>query len=293
MTIVRHLFILLLSLWLGIAIQAASEPDAMWTYKSVDGKDLKLSVFLPEGYEASNDPFPTFVVYHGGSWATGEASWHYPDCEYWRSRGMIAVSVDYRLKDRDHVKVPLECVKDAKSAIRFLRKNADQLKVDADKLVAAGGSAGGQLAAATAMLDSAETNDDQYDLSISCVPSAVILYNPYFKCTAELSPPNFVVEGLPPMITFLGEDDSAIPVDSILDFHKDLQAKGNASEYYVGKKGKHGFCNGRNAKNPFFYWSLELEDQFLVKHGVLSGTSKVRIPSGVKKLESDLDYISY
>ena len=122
----------------------------MWTYKEVDGQALQLSVFLPEGYESSTERFPTFVVYHGGSWAVGEANWHYPDCEYWASRGMIAVSVDYRLKKRDGVKVPLECVKDAKSAVRFLRKNAARLKVDPDKMVIAGGSAGGQLAAAMA-----------------------------------------------------------------------------------------------------------------------------------------------
>ena len=43
---------------------------------------------------------------------------------------MIAVSVDYRLRHRDQVKVPLECVKDAKSAIRYLRANAKKLKID-------------------------------------------------------------------------------------------------------------------------------------------------------------------
>ena len=100
------------------------QPDAMWTYKEIDGKELQLSVFLPEGYATSTKHFPTFVVYHGGSWAVGGANWHYPDCEYWASRGMIAVSVDYRLSKRDGVKVPLECVKDAKSAVRFLRKMA-------------------------------------------------------------------------------------------------------------------------------------------------------------------------
>ena len=249
------------------------QPHTMWTYKKIDGKELQLSVFLPEGYEDSKERFPTFVVYHGGSWAVGEANWHYPDCEYWASRGMIAVSVDYRLSKRDGVKVPLECVKDAKSAVRFLRKHAAHLKVDPDKMVIAGGSAGGQLAAAMATLTSPETNDDCYDLSISCEPNAVILYNPYFKCEASLSPPNFLSTGLPPFITFLGDEDSAITVESLVDFHEALKAQGGASEFYVGKGGKHGLCNGRNPKNPYFYWSLELSDKFLVKHGILSGES--------------------
>jgi len=265
-----------------LSASASKSPDAMWTYKEVDGKALQMSVFLPEDYE-SDSAFPAFVVFHGGSWNAGEADWHYPDCEYWRQRGMIAVSVDYRLKDRDKVEVPLECVKDAKSAIRFLRWNAERLKVDPDRIVAAGGSAGGQLAAAVAMIP--ETNDDCYDLSVSCVPNAVILYNPYFKCRADLSPPNFVKEGLPPFIMFLGDQDSAITVESLKKFHGALNNAGNASEFYVGKGGKHGFCNGRNIWNSFFYWSLELEDRFLVNQGILAGTDLVSRPDGVAPLK--------
>jgi len=275
----------------ALTTTAAPDPDAMWTYKRVDGKDLQMAVFLPDGYDRGG-AFPTFVVYHGGSWRTGEASWHYPDCAYWRSRGMIAVSVDYRLKDRDNIQVPLECVKDAKSAIRYLRKNATALKVNPNRIVAAGGSAGGQLAAATAMITGDETNDDQYDLSISCKPNAVILYNPYFKCESKLSPPEHVVGGLPPVITFLGDQDPAITVESLVAFHESLKGAGNASEFYVGKDGKHGFCNGRNPRNPFFYWSLELEDRFLVKHGMLTGSSKVEVPDGVKVL-TEQDYDAY
>jgi acetyl esterase/lipase len=257
--------------------------DAQWTYKTVDGKELKMDVFLPEAYPTGGT-FPAFVVFHGGSWRVGTPDMHYPDCEYWRSRGMIAASVDYRLKDRDNVEIPLECVKDAKSAIRFLRANAEKLKIDPDKIVAAGGSAGGQMAAATAMIPNA--NDDCFDLSISCVPNAVILYNPYWQtgCPPELSPPNFVTNGLPPFITFVGDEDPAIPVESFKAFHDALKAAGNDSELYVGKGGKHGFCNGRNPLNPFFYWSLELQDRFLVEHGMLSGTNNVTRPQDVREL---------
>ncbi len=250
-----------------------------------------MSVFLPDDYAAAKT-FPAFVVFHGGSWNAGEASWHYPDCAYWSERGMIAVSVDYRLKDRDGVEVPLECVKDAKSAIRYLRVNARELKVDPEKVVVAGGSAGGQLASAMATITGPETNDDAYDLSISCKPDAVILYNPYFKCAPELSPPNHIVKGLPPFITFLGDEDRAITVESLESFHKALKEAGTASELYIGKGGKHGFCNGRHKDNPFFYWSLELEDRFLVEHGILSGASMVRIPEGVATI-SKQEYDSY
>jgi hypothetical protein len=98
---------------------------------------------------------------------------------------------------------------------------------------------------------------------------------------------------LPPFITFLGDQDPAISVASLEDFHNQLKAHGGDSEYYVAKGGKHGLCNGRNPRNPFFYWSLELEDQFLVKHGILSGPSLVQPPQGVKVLQPETDYISY
>jgi len=121
----------------------------------------------------------------------------------------------------------------------------------------------------------------------------VILYNPYFKCEASLSPPNFLRAGLPPFITFLGDQDPAISVESMVEFHEALKAQGGASEFYVGKGGKHGLCNGRNPHNPYFYWSVELEDQFLVKHGILSGESLVARPTGVKVLQPQTDYDSY
>jgi acetyl esterase len=263
----------------------SDKPDTFWTYKTIDGKALKMSVFLPEGY-GEGKSFPTFVVFHGGSWRTGEPSWHYPDCAYWRSRGMVAVSVEYRLKDIDKIKVPLECVKDARSAVRYLRKNAEILKVNPDKLVVAGGSAGGQLAAALATIVDPSVNHEDDDLKVSCVPNAVILYNPYFKCQPSLSPSKHIKKDLPPMVTFLGSEDHAITIESLLEFHSNLKKHGNASEFYVGNGGKHGFCNGRNTKNKFFYWSLELEDQFLIKHGMLGGEPKVMRPRSVHKLQN-------
>jgi len=122
-------------------------PDATWIYKSVGGKPLEMKVFLPPGYPYPGDDgdgasggrrskpasYPTFVIFHGGSWREGLVAWHYADCRHWSTtRGCIAISVDYRLRNKDNpnLKVPMICVWDAKSAIRFLRGNADKLHVD-------------------------------------------------------------------------------------------------------------------------------------------------------------------
>ena len=243
-----------------------------------------MDVFLPAGYADADESFPVMVIFHGGSWTGGETKWHWPDGNFWAKRGMVAVSVDYRLRDRDQVKVPLECVKDAKSAIRYLRANAKKLKIDPSRVVAKGDSAGGQLAAATATLTDPKTNDDCFDLSISCVPQAVILTCPWFKTSPDMCPPKHLREGLPPFLTFAGGADHAIPVSEMEEFHQALKAKSIPSELYIGNQGKHGFCNGRNPYNRFFYWSINLADQFLVKHGILEGVSNMTIPKEVKQL---------
>ena len=243
-----------------------------------------MDVFLPAGYQDAEVSYPVMVIFHGGSWTGGETKWHWPDGNFWAKRGMIAVSVDYRLRHRDQVEVPLECVKDAKSAIRYLRANAKKLKIDPSRVVAKGDSAGGQLAAATATLTDPKTNDDCFDLSISCVPQAVILTCPWFKTSPDMCPPKHLRVGLPPFLTFAGGADHAIPVPEMEEFHQALKAKSIPSELYIGNKGKHGFCNGRNPYNRFFYWSISLADQFLVKHGILEGVSNMTIPKEVKQL---------
>ena len=237
-----------------------------------------MDVFLPSDYSSEGKRFPTMVIFHGGSWTEGESNWHWPDCTYWSKRGMVAVSVDYRLKNRDQVQVPLECVKDAKSAIRFLRSNSDRLKIDPNRIVAMGDSAGGQLAAATATLTNPKTNDDAYDLSISCIPQVVVLTCPWFKTAPDLCPPKHLLEGSPPFITFAGGSDTALPMAEMIEFHELLKEKEIVSELYIGNQGKHGFCNGRNPYNRFFYWSVDLTDRFLVKHGILDRSSTVSMP---------------
>jgi len=246
-----------------------------------------MDVFLPAGYEDAEVSYPVMVIFHGGSWTVGETNMHWPDGNFWAKRGMIAVSVDYRLRHRDQVKVPLECVKDAKSAIRYLRANAKKFKIDPSRVVAKGDSAGGQLAAATATLTDPKTNDDCFDLSISCIPQAVILTCPWFKTSPDMCPPKHLREGLPPFLTFAGGADHAIPVSEMEEFHQALKAKSIPSELYIGNKGKHGFCNGRNPYNRFFYWSINLADQFLVKHGILEGVSNMTIPKEVKQLKEN------
>ena len=68
---------------------------------------------------------------------------------------------------------PDTCLKDAVSAMRWVRKNATMLGIDPERIVSSGGSAGGYLAAAVATIDDFHSEGD--DLSVSPKPNAMVL----------------------------------------------------------------------------------------------------------------------
>ena len=107
----------------------------------MDGVELKLHVFEPEGLKAS-DHRAAIVFFFGGGWTGGDAKQFYQQARAMSDRGMVAFSADYRVKGRNKT-TPFECVKDGKSAIRWVREHAAELGVDPERIVAAGGSAGG------------------------------------------------------------------------------------------------------------------------------------------------------
>ena len=90
-------------------------------YKQVGGTKLFLHAFNPKGHKAS-DRLPAIVFFFGGGWNGGTPKQFEPHCAYLASRGMVAITAEYRVKSRNKT-TPFECVKDGKSAIRWVREN--------------------------------------------------------------------------------------------------------------------------------------------------------------------------
>src|SRR5262249_13533381 len=121
------------------------------------------------------DKRPAIVFFFGGGWTNGSPMQFEEHCKYLASRGIVAITADYRVASRHQVKA-VSCVADAKSAIRFVRKEADRLGVDPNKIVASGGSAGGHIAACSGVISG--FNESSEDASVSSVPNALALFNP-------------------------------------------------------------------------------------------------------------------
>jgi acetyl esterase len=113
-------------------------------YKTIGERKLKMNVDFPPGWKKT-DTRPVIVFFFGGGWNGGSVNAFARQAEYFSSRGLVCARADYRIKNKDGV-TPDKCVEDARSAIRWVRANSAELGIDPQKLITAGGSAGGHLA---------------------------------------------------------------------------------------------------------------------------------------------------
>jgi len=257
-------------------------------YRTVGDVELRMYLCNPEGHTA-DDRRPAIVFFFGGGWRAGSPQQFLPHCRYLAERGMVAAVADYRVASRHGVTAD-ECVKDAKSAVRWLRANADRLGIDSDRIAAGGGSAGGHLAAATATLPAHDPDPD----GVSPVPNALVLFNPAtvlapvdgdpmpteeererFEALTErfgappesMSPYHHLREGLPPTILFHGQADETVPHSTADRFCRGLREHRARCDFVSYHDQGHGFFNfGRGEgeeKNKWYEDTVSRMDGFL------------------------------
>jgi acetyl esterase/lipase len=107
------------------------------TFAEVDGHQLALDLYLPEGKQGE----PLVVFVHGGAWQHGSRS-EMP-LGGMAPAGFAFASVDYRLSPE--ARFPAQAY-DIKGAIRFLRAKQGEYGYDASRIAIAGTSAGAHLA---------------------------------------------------------------------------------------------------------------------------------------------------
>ncbi len=109
-------------------------------YAQRDGRDLLLDLFTP----VVPGTYPGVIVVHGGAWKTGHRAMERPLARHLAARGFVTATVGYRLGP--HGRFP-NALLDVKAAVVWLRAHAAECGVDAARIGAIGGSAGGQLVA--------------------------------------------------------------------------------------------------------------------------------------------------
>ena len=117
------------------------------TYSTETGTELTLQLLLPW---AATDPafpdqrWPLVVFVQGSAWTFPDVGYELPQMGSLARKGYVVATVTHRSSIDGH-KAPA-FLQDVKAAIRFLRKNADQYRIDTERVAIWGTSSGGNTA---------------------------------------------------------------------------------------------------------------------------------------------------
>jgi len=252
-------------------------------YKILDGVTLKLHVYNPTNFDAQT-MHNAIIFFHGGGWNNGSHKAFKRQSMYFASRGMVAISAEYRLKNT-HGTTPYDAVEDAKSAIRYVRANAHKFKINPNTITAGGGSAGGHLAASCGLLKMWDNSAE--DLTVSSKPNALVLLNPVLDLGPDryahkrfgkdfklISPMQNISKNAPPTLILVGTEDRILPVPTVKKYQSKMESSGNRCDVVLYEGQGHAFF----AKPPIKYFveTTDEIDRFLVSLGLLDGQSTIK-----------------
>jgi acetyl esterase/lipase len=223
---------------------------------------------------------PGVIVIHGGGWVQGEKEGILDEfCLPFVRRGMVVANVEYRLAKASPAPA---AVNDVLKAAQWVEDHAAQYRVDRKRIIAAGGSAGGQLALMTAMAPAglgpavkiaavvdffgvADVADqlagpNQRPYAVAWIPEQP----GRMELARRLSPITYVRKGLPPILALHGDADGVVPYEQSAALVKSLKNAGDDAELITVPGGRHGFTPAEMDQ----LWPRIF--QWLKKHKVIS-----------------------
>lgn len=204
-------------------------PDVV--FASPGGEDVTLDLYAPA--DRDGEPLPCVAAIHGGAWRVNTKEWFAPHAVYLARAGYVTVTINYRKLPKHPVAA---CVEDAKAAIRWVRENADELKIDPKRVGALGGSAGGHLAAVLATTDDAAAKVDAAvgfaagDLGHPGLANFLKELNLTPEQATNLGAFDKIDATSAPLLLVHGTDDDAVPCQVSEDLHERYQRRGAESE---------------------------------------------------------------
>jgi acetyl esterase len=288
----KYLFLFVIWTFTGLTYsQVPGNEPVMQTkvYKTIGLTKLKLHIYQPSERN-DMEKLSAIIFFHGGG-LKERPTWEFePQSKYLVERGIVAVLATYTVKRSGRTQ--FESIADAKSAIRWIREHADELGIDENLIAAGGGSAGGYLAACTALIkDFDEKNED---LSISSIPNALVLFNPRLilpkiggpplskkdirylngRAIEEISPIHHIYKGAPPTIIFQGTADKGVSIQEPQQFCEKMKNYGNNCEVVLYEGRDHGFFFKYYGDEDFTS-TMEYTVKFLTSLGYIKGETTI------------------
>lgn len=263
---------------LAAASTAAAQPKTEvevkpnLTYGKAGDTPLQLNLAMPK---TGDGPFPALVCIHGGAWMSGKRQDLDKTIEILAGRGYVTVTISYRLVPAARFPAQIE---DCKAAVRWLRANAKQYKIDPDRIGAVGYSAGAHLACLLGTSDKndgLEGNNGNGDQS-SRVQAVVSFFGPtdltrndWTKEVEEkilipflggsikdkpemykkVSPITYVTKDDPPTLFFHGTEDKLVRLEQSKLLADKLQGVGVNAKVIVMEGEGHGWAGAKLLKS--------------------------------------------
>jgi acetyl esterase/lipase len=248
--------------------------------------ELWLHVVKPMDWKAT-DKRACLVTFFGGGWSSGTPSKSITYAKWAAKYGLVGVAPDYRTRKRFDAK-PEDCVSDGRAAVRWIQDHAQELGVDPAKIVVQGSSAGGHVAAWTAIPDPVkpETASDPVP---NPPPTGLILLWPVTDTGTNgyggpkrfgndearannLSVTTRMPAKMPPTLVFHGTADKTVKFENSKAFADKMKANENSCELVVFPDAPHSPQSSKEGeKGKVVKAKIEEESlKFLEKLGLVS-----------------------
>jgi alpha-L-fucosidase 2 len=213
---------------------------------------LTLDAYVPEG----SGPFAACILVHGGGFTKGDKqTFITPVFEPLAKAGFAWFTIDYRLAPQHPWPA---CADDVASAIKWVKANAAEHKVDPARIALIGESAGGHLVSWAGVTGEGETRVAAvvpfyapHDLVVQVKKRNALgglggliamteLNDAALAKLAYISPMNRIKAGLPPFLQIHGDKDEQVPHSQSVNFEARMKAAGNTCDTITVPGGAHG-----------------------------------------------------
>lgn len=243
------------------------------TYVTRDNLDLHLQIILPSYRDERSITYPCVVYVQGSAWMEQDVYCNVPQLAKFAARGYVTAIVEYRPSTLAPFPAQLQ---DAKTAVRYLRKNAEKYHIDSNNIFVWGDSSGGHTALLTGITNGNSELDTKDYTNISAAVNAVVDYYGPTDITkmseapsmlehfSKNSPEGILIGGvnvlenkekaqktnpinyisndkeIPPILIMHGSKDRIVPFQQSVLLFKALKEHNKNSAFYQLKGADHG-----------------------------------------------------